>query len=182
MLNKHILPTLKDVPVESIKPKMVIDVVSPVKARGNLLTVKSLCRIVNEVIRLAVVIGLIETNFLAEITKMYPTGTKGNMPSIKPDELPELMNTLAFASITRQTRCLIEWLLHTMTCPNETASAKWKDIDLDAKTWTIPAEQMKMGKSHTIPLSEQTMALLEIIKTFSFIGKPYLFAGRRGDG
>ncbi len=42
----------------------------------------------------------------------------------------------------------------------ETRGATWAEIDLDAKTWTIPANRMKAGKEHRVPLSKAALALL----------------------
>jgi integrase len=62
---------------------------------------------------------------------------------------------------------MIEWQLHTMSRPSETAGARWEEIDLEAKLWNIPAERMKMKRPHTIPLSPQILELLEIIRPHS---------------
>ena len=150
-LTKHILPSLQKVPVQSIKPKLIIDILQPVANKGSLETVKRLCRIINEVMRLAIASGLLEINYLTDITKVFPAPKKSNMVTIEPKRLPELMSALSIANITRTTRCLVEWQLHTMTRPIETATARWEDIDLDNKVWLIPAERMKMKKAHTIP-------------------------------
>lgn len=177
-LQKHILPTLQKVPVQSIKPKQVIDILKPVANRGSLETVKRLCRTINEIMRLAVASGHIEINYLTDLTKLFPAPKKTNMATIKPERLPELMRALSVANITRTTRCLIEWQLHTMTRPIESATARWQDIDLDKKIWVIPAERMKMKKPHTIPLTPQTMELLKVIHSMSS-NREYLFLGHR---
>ena len=173
-LTKHILPSLDKVPVQSIKPKLIIDILQPVANKGSLETVKRLCRIINEVMRLAIASGIIEINYLSDVTKLFPAPKKTNMPTIEPKRLPELMSRLAIANITRTTRCLIEWQLHTMTRPIETATARWEDIDLEKKVWVIPAERMKMKKAHTIPLTKQTLALLDVIWSMSG-NREYLF-------
>jgi len=173
-LTKHILPSLYKLPIESIKPKLIIDILQPVANKGSLETVKRLCRIINEIMRLAVASGIIEINYLSDITKLFPAPKKTNMPTIEPKRLPELMSRLSIANITRTTRCLIEWQLHTMTRPIETATARWEDIDLEKKVWVIPAERMKMKKPHTIPLTPQTLALLEVIHSMSG-NREYLF-------
>lgn len=162
-LIKHILPSLEKVPVQSIKPKLIIDILQPVANKGSLETVKRLCRVINEVMRLAIASGLLEVNYLADITKLFPAPKKTNMATIEPKRLPELMSALSITNVTRTTRCLIEWQLHTMTRPIETATARWEDIDLDKKVWVIPAERMKMKKAHTIPLTPQTLALVEVL-------------------
>ncbi|MCY4180838.1 MAG: integrase arm-type DNA-binding domain-containing protein [Litoreibacter sp.] len=43
----------------------------------------------------------------------------------------------------------------------ETRGAKWSEINLDAKIWTIPPERMKAGKEHRVPLTDAAMAYLE---------------------
>jgi integrase len=86
------------------------------------------------------------------------------MASLAPNQLKELMVTVANASIKRTTRCLIEWQLHTMTRPVEAATARWADIGISKKVWTIPAERMKKRRTHIIPLTEQALELLQAIK------------------
>ena len=65
-----------------------------------------------------------------------------------------------------------------MTRPIEAATARWVDIDIINKVWVIPAERMKMKKPHTIPLTEQTLKLLELIRSMSD-DKEYLFTNHR---
>lgn len=42
----------------------------------------------------------------------------------------------------------------------ETRGMTWAEVDLDARVWTIPAERMKAGKEHRVPLSDAAVALL----------------------
>ncbi len=89
------------------------------------------------------------------------------MPTIRPEQLPQLMHDLSIASIERQTRLLIEWQLLTATRPAEASAARWEEINLEAATWTIPAGRMKMRRDHVIPLCAQAMAVLEAMKPIS---------------
>lgn len=54
----------------------------------------------------------------------------------------------------------LEFLILTATRSGEVRGAKWSEIDLDARTWTIPADRMKAGKEHRVPLSDAALALL----------------------
>ena len=177
-MSKHVLPVIRDIPVHEIKPKMVIEILRPIANRGNLETVKRLCRNINEVMRLAVASGHLEINYLADITKLFPAPAKKNMATIKPERLPELMRALAAASINKSTRCLVEWQLHTMTRPIEAATARWQDIDEKEQIWVVPAERMKMNRPHTIPLSPQVIALLGVIREMSG-HREFLFPNHR---
>ena len=54
-----------------------------------------------------------------------------------------------------------------MVRPSEAAAAKWDEIDFENKIWVIPGERMKMKRAHTVPLTEQPLALLQILKPFN---------------
>lgn len=110
---------------------------------------------------------MIFANPLSGIRAVFKKPKKENMPALAPDELPELMMEIANASIKRTTRCLIEWQLHTMTRPAEAATTRWADIDFEKRIWTIPPERMKKRRTHTIPLTEHALALLETLKSHS---------------
>lgn len=51
--------------------------------------------------------------------------------------------------------------------PSEASGARWTEIDLDAKLWTIPAERMKARREHIVPLSPQALEILEVMKPIS---------------
>jgi integrase len=54
----------------------------------------------------------------------------------------------------------VEWIVLTASRSMEARGATWGEIDLDARTWTIPASRMKAKKEHRVPLSDAAMALL----------------------
>lgn len=166
-LESHIFPKLGDTPLHQIKPRHVIEVLKPVAAKGALETVRRMCQRVNDIMDFAVISDLIDSNPLTMISKAFESPTKENMPSLKPEELPVLMQTLARASIKLTTRCLIEWQLQTMVRPGEAAGTRWEEIDFEKKTWTIPAERMKKKRPHVVPLTPQSLALLEVMKPIS---------------
>lgn len=126
----------------------------------------------------AVNTGVIEHNPLAGIKEAFEKPKKQNMPTIRPDEIPELMKAISYASIKITTRCLIEWQLHTMVRSSEAAKAKWQEIDFENKLWNIPAENMKMKKPHSVPLTEQTLSLLTMMKPISG-HREYIFPADR---
>ena len=146
---------------------MIIELLRPIEAKGSLETVKRLSQRLNEIMTYGVNSGLIFANPISGIRAVFKKPKKQNMAALRPDELSELMIEIANASIKRITRCLIEWQLHTMTRPAEAATTRWADIDFDKRIWTIPPERMKKRRPHTIPLTEQALALLETLKPHS---------------
>ncbi|MCA0780660.1 tyrosine-type recombinase/integrase [Vibrio vulnificus] len=166
-LDLHIFPSLADTPVKQITAPQVIDLLKPIEAKGSLETVKRLVQRLNEVMNYSANCGLIQANPLTGIRAAFKKPKKENMAALTPTELPELMGAIANASIKRTTRCLIEWQLHTMTRPSEASGARWDEIEWEEKIWTIPAERMKKRREHRIPLTEQMLALLEVMKPIS---------------
>lgn len=57
-------------------------------------------------------------------------------------------------------RCL-EFVVLTAVRSGEARGALWSEVDLDARVWTIPAERMKAGKEHRVPLSDAAVKLLD---------------------
>ena len=55
---------------------------------------------------------------------------------------------------------VLAFIIFTAVRANEACQARWSEIDLDAAVWTIPAERMKAGTAHIVPLSRQAVALL----------------------
>lgn len=60
---------------------------------------------------------------------------------------------------------------------SEVISATWSEIDLDAAVWTVPAERMKGGKVHRVPLAASVVALLRALPQEA--NNPYVFIGSR---
>jgi len=56
---------------------------------------------------------------------------------------------------------VLELQILTATRPGEAVGARWTELDLENKIWTIPAERMKANKEHEIPLSPQAVSLLK---------------------
>jgi integrase len=54
----------------------------------------------------------------------------------------------------------LEFLILTATRTSEVINAKWDEIDFKQKLWVIPAERMKAGKAHTVPLNDRALEIL----------------------
>jgi integrase len=68
----------------------------------------------------------------------------------------------------------IELAILTACRSGEVRGAMWHEIDLEARTWIVPAARMKAGKEHRIPLSTGAMAVLAAMPRSS----GFVFPGR----
>ncbi len=167
MLNKYLACHLDPLPLSNIKPMRVKGLLDPIAEQGKIETVKRLCIILNEIMRLGVASGLIEFNPLSDITKLYPTKQVTHNPALRPEELTELVTAIDRSNIKHITRELILWQLHTMVRPGEAARARWQEIDFENNVWTVPSETMKMKREHMVPLTEPMLEILDRIKSLS---------------
>jgi integrase len=177
-LELHIFPSLGKLPIHKVSAVKTIETIKPIAMKGSLETVKRICQRLNEIMLYSVNIGLITSNPLTGINKAFHSPVKQHLPTLKPEQLPTLMTALSVASIKITTRCLIEWQLHTMVRPSESAGTRWDELDLENALWNIPPERMKKKKAHTVPLSEQSISLLELMRPISG-NSPFVFPSDR---
>ena len=55
----------------------------------------------------------------------------------------------------------LEFLILTAARSGEVYEAKWVEIDLEAAVWTVPANRMKAGREHRVPLTDAALAILK---------------------
>jgi integrase len=86
------------------------------------------------------------------------------------------------ASLSSETgiaaRCLA-FLILTATRSGEARGARWHEIDTAQKLWVIPAQRMKAGREHRVPLSEPAMAILTELGELR-TGDLVFFGAKRG--
>lgn len=57
----------------------------------------------------------------------------------------------------------LEFAILTAARSGEVRGAVWEEVDVDARLWIVPAERMKAGKEHRVPLSDAALALLNAL-------------------
>ena len=72
----------------------------------------------------------------------------------------------------------LEFAILTAARSMEVRLATWDEMDLDLRLWTVPAEHMKAGRIHRVPLSKPAVALLKELPRFE--ESPFVFAAARG--
>jgi integrase len=175
-IERNLLPTIGNIRIAEVKPIDVLRALKPVIERGSLVVARRYAVRARQVCAHALNLGLIPYNQLLTVTKVIPAKKGGNYRALKPEQLGELVQGLAKADISVITRNLAMFTLLTATRASESAGAKWSEIDLPNRTWTIPASRMKMGREHRIPLSDGAVKILEFMQTIR--QNDYAFPGR----
>jgi integrase len=55
----------------------------------------------------------------------------------------------------------LEFVILTTARTNEVINARWDEIELQAKVWTVPGSRMKAGREHRVPLSDPAVGILK---------------------
>lgn len=71
----------------------------------------------------------------------------------------------------------LEFLILTAARSGEVREAKWEEIDFETQIWTVPAERMKAGIVHRVPLTEQAMQILNSLQSLQV--SEYVFPGQK---
>ncbi|MEM5330354.1 tyrosine-type recombinase/integrase [Paraburkholderia sp. JHI2823] len=97
--------------------------------------------------------------------------------ALSPTEIRTFITALEQVATTPTLRLALKFILLTGVRKSEFIDATWREIDLDAERWAIPAERMKAGKPHVVPLSEQALDILVTLRS-CFGASKYLHPGR----
>jgi integrase len=175
----HLLPVLGDIPIEDISPPQVADMLRAIQKEGKYEIADRARTRLNEIMDFGVNSGIIKYNPLINLKSAVGSRKAIHRKAIEPEELPKLMQDIRLANVTMKIRLLLLWQLHTMVRPIEAAHARWDEIDLDKKLWTIPVERMKMRKEHKVPLTNASLAILADAKALN-PHSPFVFPSVKG--
>lgn len=84
---------------------------------------------------------------------------------IEPKKVGELLRAIDGYEGGAENRVALQLAPHVFLRPGELRKTKWAEIDFAEKVWRIPADRMKMKQPHTVPLSKQSLFLLEGLRS-----------------
>jgi integrase len=183
-LEADVFPMIGKKPVTEITAAQLLMMAKKIEARGALDVSKRAFQTCSQIMRYAVAHGIAERNPAADIKPsdaLKPTKTANNA-RIDARELPELLQKIDSYQGHPLTRLALQLVAHTFVRTRELIEAPWKEFDLEAKEWRIPAERMKMGTDHIVPLSTQVLAILKELREITGSKSPLLFPSQQGHG
>lgn len=105
---------------------------------------------------------------------------EGHFSAVPYRDLPALLETLR-TSEQSVGRWALQFQILTAARPGEVRHAQWKDIDLDAAEWRVPAEKAKADKLHIVPLVSAAVDILKELRgLFAPKSDDYVFPGFKG--
>lgn len=127
--------------------------------------------------------GLNPARWRGHLDKLLPAPGKvakvDHHPALPADDMGAFMERLRAAEgMGART---LEFVILTAARSGEARSATWAEIDRAAKLWIVPAERMKAGKEHRVPLSDAALAVLDAVAVLPRLaGSDLVFPAPRG--
>ncbi len=160
-LENHVFPVFGSLGVDQVDTMAVREALAPIWIKVPETARRALQRI-GAVLDYAHVNGWRSTEAaLRSVPKGLPRQPRrdSHFGALPFSEAPEFMAKLKAMAPTAG-RDALRYTIYTAVRSGETRYATWPEIDLESATWTIPAERMKMGKQHAVPLCSSAVDLL----------------------
>jgi len=178
-LETYIFPAIGKVGITKLETQDIMAVVKPLEQKGNYETSRRLLQIISQVFRYAVITGKAKHNIAADMRgALRPRKVTHRAALVEPEKVGQLLRDIDDYEGYFPLVCALKLAPLVFTRPTELRAAQWKEFDLEAAEWRIPAERMKMRQQHIVPLSEQALVVLRDLYAFTGGGK-YLFPSTR---
>ena len=158
----YVLPKLGDMTVDRIEAADVLAVLKPIWSTKPA-TAKVVRHRVRAVLRWAVAGGYRTSDPTDTATAALPkaNGRTKHHKALPHDRIRDVLAKVRAAdSRDPALRLCYTFAALTASRPSEARGARWSEVDMDAALWTIPAERMKGGREHVVPLSREALAVL----------------------
>jgi integrase len=175
-LERNILPDLGSRAIAAISPLDLLDVIRKVERRGATDLSHRMLQECGQVFRFAVVTGRCGKNVAADLRGALVPHVATPQASIPPKELPDLLRAIKSYEGDRITLLGLQLLALTFVRTMELIAANWTKFDFPQRVWVIPAARMKMSRDHIVPLSRQSLAILDQLRLLNGASQ-YVFAG-----
>lgn len=180
-LASYVYPVIGDLPVAEVATAHVLSILEPIwkakpetasRVRGRMETVldSAKARGYRQ--------GENPARWRGHLAQILPARTRlsrGHHKALAYEDVPAFAGALR--ARTAVAALALEFTILTAARSGEAIGARWSEVDLDKAVWTVPAERMKAGKEHRVPLSPRALEILESLRP---LGSEWLFPGAAG--
>jgi integrase len=181
-LKTYAHPTLGDLPVAAIDTGLVVKVLQPIWTTKSE-TASRLRGRIESILDWATVRGFRQgdnparwrghlENLLPHHSKVHRVVHHAALPYA---DLPDFLTKLRAQDGTAARA--LEFAILTAARTGEVIGARWSEINLGDQLWAIPADRMKAGKEHRVPLADRALAILETMEPKTIEPNAFVFPG-----
>ena len=163
IVSKYALPVIGERRVDEIEREDVLEILTPLwGAKAE--TAKRLRRYIRNVFAAAMAHGYRDDDPADErISAALPRTPKvaAHFRALPYGEISGALEIVSASGASMSAKLALRFLVLTAARSGEVRGALWIEIDLEARTWKIPADRMKSSREHRVPLSDEAVATLE---------------------
>lgn len=181
-LEVNIFPLLGKRPIHLIEAPELLAAIQVIERRGAYDLAHRVLQVCGQVFRYGIATGRCSRNLAPDLRGALTPHKQKHQNAIKPEQLPELLRAIRVYAATgdEQTVLALQLLAHTFVRTNELINAEKSEFDLGNAMWAVPAERMKMKAEHLVPLTSQTIEIIQRLMQISGNSR-YLLVGRNPD-
>lgn len=178
-LEIHAFPTIGLKPIDEIKAPDLLSMVNPLEKQGKLETAHRVLQICSQVFRYAIATGRATYNPVPDLRGALSPVQKRHMAALtEPKDVAILLRSIDGYEGYFVTKSALRLAPLFFVRPGELRQAEWAEFDFEKTEWNIPAARMKMNEPHLVPLSQQAIAILKELQTYTGSGR-YVFPNLR---
>jgi len=162
VIERDILPWLKDLPIGDINPPEILSVIRRVESRGSHYTAREVKSIISRTFCYGIALGVCKSDPARDLSEALVPFTKGHLPAITETKaVGGLLRDIDDCKASFIVKTALQLIPYTMLRPGEFRFGKWSEISFEEALWRIPGERMKGNNDHIVPLSKQAIELLK---------------------
>ena len=166
-------------PISEIDAPELLREIKKVEAAGHHETARRLRAFSGRVFRYAIATGRAMRNPAADLQgALVSPKVTHHAAILVPDQVGALLRAIDGFEGQPMTKLALQLAPHVFVRPGELRTAEWSEFDFKENFWRIPAPKTKMRKPHDVPLSQQSLAILEQAKALTGNGR-YVFPSVR---
>jgi integrase len=164
-LAANLYPQIGGYAIRSITVPVMREALLLMERRGALAALRKVRMWASLVFRYAIATGRADADPAAPLRGTFKAHKARNFAAItKAQEFGGLIAKVRTYDGSPVTRLAMLMLAYTFVRTAELRGAAWSEFDIEGALWRIPAERMKMGEEHLVPLSRQALDLLSELK------------------
>ncbi|MBY4596701.1 tyrosine-type recombinase/integrase [bacterium BD-1] len=178
VLTGDVFPEIGGLPIRAVTSAQVLAILKEIEKRGAPSIALLVRQWVSAIYRYAVATLRADVDPASALRGAVRKPKTQHKRPLTKKELALFLAKLEESQSGLQVSTALHLLLLTFVRPGEVRGARWKEFDLDAAEWRIPAERMKMREPHIVPLSRQAVRLLRTLREETG-NRPQLFPNAR---
>ncbi|MBJ9906678.1 tyrosine-type recombinase/integrase [Acinetobacter bereziniae] len=150
--------------INQIQAPEILQIIKKIEARGSLEVAKRTLSRCGMVMKYAIAHGYRFDNPASDLVYALKNKKVKNLASLSESEMPEFLRKIKTYPADAQTHHAIIMIMLTGVRVSELLQARWDEFDLNERKWDIPAERMKNGLPHRVPLTDMMIDELQALR------------------